>query len=194
MDYRIYRISELREQSLPTCLSEEEQALATRRGKDFAICRSLLKQEIARRLHLQPQDMKLLSGTHGKPEFPGIHFNISHSGDCLCMAFHHRAIGVDVERIKPRDFARLARHFMPGEQWKRFVQRNCPQHEFYACWCAAEALVKMVGDTIWNASAYPFVYEDGRIIVAGDSAPTVELFTPMPGYMGALAYLPQLGD
>lgn len=191
MDYRVYSIRELREAGLPLCLSSSEQLMAEKRGRDFAVIRSQLRRELSRRLGTSAADIELQTGPHGKPEHPDIYFNISHSGDCLCMAFHHGPVGVDTERIRPRDFARLAGHFMSAEQLSLFTARGCSCHEFFACWCTAEALVKMAGDTIWNARNYPFVYCcDGRMEVTGRDDVTVELFEPLPGYMGAVAFSP----
>ncbi len=190
MHYQVYSISELKEAEVPVCLSAEEKQVQERRGSEFALIRSLLRFELAGRLHCRPEEIDIRTGTHGKPYCPGIEFNISHSHDCLCMAFHHRAIGVDVEIIRPRPYERLARHVMADTQLEAFLSRDCPEREFFACWCAAEALVKMAGDTIWNAKKYPFIYQEGNIILLENCDTQVRLFDAAPGYMGAIAFLP----
>lgn len=191
MDYMVYNMAEL-----PVCavdetlLSQAEQRIAGQRGPTYVCIRSLLRRELQRRTGIPAHNIIISYNQHGKPECKAQPFNLSHSGNCLCMAFHHSAIGVDVERIRPRQFEALAARFMSPEQLAGFQSRNCPQDEFYACWCAAEALVKQAGDSMWNARQYPFIYRDGRIISLFDGAPAVFLFTPMPGYQGAVAFHP----
>ena len=190
MDYLIYRLSDpvLREQ--PGVLDAEEERTAAQRGERFRVIRSLLKQELSKRCGTGAAEIHLSYGTHGKPSFRHQEFNISHSGDCLCMAFHHTPIGVDVEQVRPRSMSRLAPRFMAPEQLAAFQERGCNTEEFFCCWCAAEALVKQAGDTIWNVRKYPFLYERGKIIPLFEQAPQVQLFTPLPGYCGAIAYHP----
>lgn len=190
MDYLIYHFEELpfsQEEAL-SMLPGEEQAERLRRGKTALFSRAILRMELARRSHCAPQDVLIRPGEHGKPFSPGIHFNISHSRDCLCLAFHHAEIGVDVEYIRTRDFQQLAPRFMAEEQWLAFRARGCPEHEFYDCWCASEALVKHAGESMWNAKQYPFIYRQGRIIPLFDTTLQIRLFSPMPGYCGALVY------
>lgn len=188
MNYLIYRLSELPTCPLPDILDEQEEAMATRRGGVFRTVRTLLKTELSRRCGIAARDIRFTYGKHGKPQFEHLGFNISHSGDCLCMAFHHGDIGVDVEMIRPRPMRALAQRFMCKPQLESFMNSGCRTEDFFPCWCAAEALVKQAGDTIWNAPAYPFLYEDGTITPLFDGAPTVQLFRPLPGYVGAIAY------
>lgn len=189
MDYQVYLLAGKSPSPSDTALldSAEQQAYA-RRGERYLLIRSILKREIARRLSCPPATIYLPTTPNGKPTHPLCHFNISHSGDYLCIAFHHHDIGVDIEHIRTRHFQRLAPRFMAPEQLQAFLHRDCPQQEFYACWCAAEALVKHQGATIWQAHDFPFIYEQGRIHPLYSSAPTVELFTPAPEYCGAIAY------
>ena len=189
MDYLVYSFSALSGQQVPLePLPPHDQAVAARRGERYARIRTLLRQELSRRSGIPAGDITFTYSEHGKPEFAAQPFNISHSGDCLCMAFHHRCVGVDVERMRPRHFKELAARFMCPEQYEAFLANNCPIKEFYSCWCATEALVKHAGDTVWHAQHYPFVYTNGRIRCLFEGAPTIELFSPMPGYQGAIAY------
>ncbi len=191
MDYLVYSLAELSGYTPDaSLLPPAEQLIAAQRGEQYARIRSLLRRELQRRTGIPAQEIPFSYNQYGKPECQAQPFNLSHSADCLCMAFHHAAIGVDVERIRPRRFEPLAARFMCPEQLCDFLSRNCPQDEFYACWCAAEALVKQAGDTMWNARQYPFIYRSGSIQCHFDNAPSVMLFTPLPGYQGAVAYHP----
>lgn len=190
MDCLVYSMAEIMNGSIPSVLNAHEEEEARKRGEKFRRIRSLLKRELSRRCGLPATEIHFTYGAHGKPSIPQYEFNISHSGDCLCMAFHHTPIGVDVEQIRPRAIERLAPRFMAAAQLAAFRERGCPVDEFFACWCATEALIKQAGDTVWNAAAYPFIYKEGCIVPMFERAPEVRLFTPMPGYCGAIAYRP----
>lgn len=189
MDYQVYNLSMLPDNTADmSLLDEHDTASAMQRRGSFATIRSLLRKELSRRCGIAPQNIHFSYSEMGKPEFGPQPFNLSHSGDCLCLAFHHEAVGVDVERMKPRAFDKLAPRFMSAEQLTAFLGRGCPAEEFYACWCAAEALVKRCGASIWDAHRFPFLYQHGRIICQFEASPVVRLFTPMPDYMGAVAF------
>ena len=189
MDYLIFNIPELPGDAADiSLLPPEEQREASRRGNTYALVRTLLRQELARRTGNTASEIQFYYSEHGKPLYSPQPFNISHSGDCLCMAFHHLPIGVDVERKRPRRFTELAPRIMCEQQLQIFQASETPQDDFFVCWCVAEALVKHAGDTIWNARNYPFIYHHGRIECLFDNPPAVHLFTPMPGYQGAIAY------
>lgn len=189
-DYLVYRFDELPEEVADiSLLDPSEQVAYAKRGLFYLLERCLLKREIARRLGIAPADVHLQLGRQGKPQFPGIHFNISHSAGLLCLAFHHAPIGVDIECTRPRKrLLGLAARIMSPEQLRYFTERGCPQDEFYACWCSAEALVKYAGLGIGCAKRFPFLYHQGNISMQGDTPVAVELFTPEPGFQGALAY------
>ncbi len=189
MDYLVYKFSALEGEPVDLqLLPAAEQAIAATKGGQYVLVRTLLRRELARRTGLAPQEIQFTYSAHGKPELQAQPFNLSHSADCLCIAFHHSSVGVDVEHMRPRRFREIAARFMHPEQLAAFEARGCPQEEFYSCWCAAEALLKHAGDTVWNARQYPFRYHPGRIECLFEQAPLLELFTPFPGYMGAVAY------
>lgn len=188
MDYLVYNLADLPAGD-PALLDAEEQAAYARRGAAYLSIRCVLKQELARRCGMAAEEVHLTTGEHGKPSFAPQPFNISHSHGLLCMAFHHSAVGVDIEHHRQRPAERLARHFMAPEQLQAFMARGCPQQEFFDCWCAAEALVKQAGKSIWQVKEFPFLYDHGRILPQYDGAPAhIVLFTPAPGFSGAIAF------
>lgn len=171
-------------------LDEEEKKAYSRRGSAYLRERSLLKQELARRTRRDARSIRLSISANGKPFLPGgPHFNISHSGEWLCFAFHHLPVGVDIQKAQCRlPIDRLARRIMCPAQYRAFSERGSQSDEFFACWCTAEALVKQAGATIWQVQDFPFLYEAGHIIPQYPSAPQVRLFSPADGYFGAVAY------
>lgn len=191
MNYLLYNLSEISSDSIDlSVLSTDERMEADRRGGHYARVRALLRHEIAHRTGLAPASIMFSYGPHGKPHCEKQQFNLSHSGDMLCLAFHDAAIGVDIERVRPRNIQALGKRIMAPEQYTAFCDRGCQEKEFFACWCVAEALVKHAGDTMWNASKYPFLYRSGHIECLFAPAPVVHLFIPAPGYCGAIAYTP----
>lgn len=192
MDYLCYNLDTLHADPADVSLLDEgELETYARRGERFLLERSLLKRELARRTRMDACRIRFATTPHGKPYLPGgPHFNLSHSGDWLCLAFHHAPVGVDIQQERPGlRLEALARRIMCPAQFDAFCQRGMPQDEFLACWCAAEALVKQAAATVWQAAAkFPFTYAGGRIIPQYPAAPQVLLFRPAEGYCGAVAY------
>lgn len=190
MDYLCYRFSELAADVVDTkLLPKKERLTYANRGRQAIAARCLLRLELARRLNCEPQEIEFEVNEHGKPQLIGheLHFNISHSADLLCMAFHHEPVGVDVQQLRPAAATlRLAERIMCTEQLHAWRERGETPEEFFACWCAAESLVKHAGTTVWKAKEYPFLCHHGRIEPLFSPAPRVQLFTPMPGYSGAI--------
>lgn len=192
MHYLVYHL-ESAETSLlhPEQLDPTEREAHAVRGERFLKERSLLRHALERLTGIPAEHIRLRYTEYGKPICEQQPFNMSHSGDMLCIAFHHGSIGVDIERIRPRShMSRIARRIMCARQWEDWEARGSDIHEFFACWCAAEALVKWCGKSILHARDIPFLYVDGGIRLCSPGGPVVELFSPAPGYAGALAYEP----
>lgn len=92
-----------------------------------------------------PVDAALAETVLGKPylaQYPGVQFNLSHSGPWGVCALSDFPVGVDVEMIRPlrRDVAK--RFFTAVEQ--EHLSR-CPAEEFFRLWTRKESFVKAVG-------------------------------------------------
>lgn len=190
MDYLLFRLDSLPEGDAALLDAAEREAYAAR-GERYLRVRSQLKRELALRTGTAAADIRFTYSPAGKPLFPAQEFNISHSGELLCIAFHGGAVGVDIQQH--RDVAHLrkvAERILGEEQLAALELFGFPPQEFFDCWCAAEALVKWAGDSIFNARSYPFIYDAGRIRPLFEGAPRVQLFRPAEGYSGAVAYQP----
>ncbi len=192
MTYLCYKLS-----TLPATAAEEalldasERAAFASRGNTYLRCRACLKRELARILDTTPENLRFTTGPHGKPELPHspLHFNQSHSGELLCLAFHSAPIGVDIEKQRPKAASeRVAARIMCSQQLAAWKARGADVGEFFDCWCAAEALVKHAGLSIWQATEFPFLWVAGHIRPLYTPAPDIRLFSPAPGYHGAIAY------
>lgn len=192
MHYLIYHLPGLKAPLLPPeALDATERTAYARRGEPYLLMRSLLKHELARHSGEAPESIHFSYGAHGKPLYPPQPFNMSHSGELLCIALHHSEIGVDIERMRPRKhMPAMAERIMCPGQLAAWQERGCGVEEFFDCWCAAEALAKQCGGSLWHAQQRPFMWHPGgSICPLYDDAPRVELFEPAPGYRGAVAYM-----
>jgi 4'-phosphopantetheinyl transferase len=103
--------------------------------------------------HYVPQftASQLAIGPHGKPYLPEhpLHFNLSHSGDCIALALADVPVGLDVERLREqRDFpGLLQRVFHPVER-ERMRAHGQPLAAFYQAWTRKEAFLKALGTGI----------------------------------------------
>lgn len=208
MDILHYQISALvaegeqeRAQRL-LCLDEQERERyeqGGQAGQQFLLTRSQLKRELAQRCGIAAQDIHFCYNEQGKPSCEqaaacGIHFNISHAKDELLIAIATQPIGIDLEerRVrKPEQLAALAKRFMPEEQLTQFKQNNCPLQEFYDCWCASEAIIKLWGMSIWQAKQIPsYLYREGQLHFQQSEAErgfTLQLFEPCNKFSAAVA-------
>lgn len=170
-------------------LTEAESERYGNRPTYAKTARILLKQELERRTGIPAQRIELRYNEHGKPYYPGIFFNSSHSANMLCMAFHHADIGVDIQKKRPRARREeLAKRIMCEEQLRAFINLGCPEDAFFECWCIAEALVKHAGATIWQAPDFPFILHPTHVELLRDNTLTVERFRPASDFYGAVAY------
>lgn len=93
-------------------------------------------------------DVEVAEG--GKPFFANamdLHFNVSHSGERLSVAFSGGPVGLDLEKKKREgDFAAIAKRFFdPGERARVEVGGR---GVFLEIWTAKEAMLKLEGKGI----------------------------------------------
>ena len=107
-------------------------------------------------------------GEHGKPFVPGgPHFNLSHSGDLVLLAWDDAPLGLDVERWQEEDYEALARvSFHPEE--RAWLSSDPSAKNFFDLWTLKESYIKMRGT---GFSMDPTTF---RLVVEGRSARLVE--------------------
>ena len=89
--------------------------------------------------------LTMKKGTHGKPYFDddSFSFNISHSGEyivCVISDFQNKAIGIDIEEMKPLVFTNFDSIWSPQE--KKEIKNL---EKFYTFWTRKEAIIKADG-------------------------------------------------
>ncbi len=93
-------------------------------------------------------DVLLAQDQWGKPypvNKPGLHFNLSHSGDWVVIAWGSSPVGIDIEQIRSnvKWELLLKRHFTPEEQ--SFVLEKDAIARFFELWTAKESYLKYLG-------------------------------------------------
>lgn len=123
--------------------------------RDFIVSRGMLRELLAAYLNVQPTDIVLRNGIHGKPHITMddsesmIRFNVSHSKGFVVFAFSLRAeVGVDVEQIR-KEFPdrEIAERFFSEEEVAA-LGKLPPERSsgaFFTCWTRKEAYVKARG-------------------------------------------------
>lgn len=130
-----------------TVLSVRERERAARfrdeqSRRTFVTARTALRQLLAERLSVAPELVDIQVQDGGKPSVSGCEFNLSHAGDWICIALGSKPLGVDVERIRERNWERLAPRIFSEAEQCRIAAADL---EATAMWSAKEAVLKASG-------------------------------------------------
>jgi 4'-phosphopantetheinyl transferase len=144
---------------LARMLSDDERrraaAIGSRevRGR-FVHARAVLRCVLGGALGIPPDRVRFQYGDRGKPSLHGhgarsIRFNSSHSDELVLIALsRERAVGVDVERVRPIDMApALAGRFLPSSSRTHLssLHDRGRDEAFLRLWTVREALAKASG-------------------------------------------------
>lgn len=177
---------------------ERERCLRYHRPADrlrYALCRVVLRQLLAQRLHCVPQEVEIEIDAHGKPRLAqpaDLHFNLSHTGRCALIALSTVGpVGVDIERVSTTlALADLQAGLSPSEQ--RYCAHSARVQTYFQVWCGKEAVLKALGlglaGPLHRVSALP-VARRRYVVDLPFAAPPVQAWQlPAPaGHVGALA-------
>lgn len=188
-------------------LSNEERERAARfhfslHRARYIAGRGVLRALLGHYAGKAPEQIKLVTSAHGKPELASgeLRFNVSHSQNFALLAFClSHDIGVDIEAHRP-DFdnqriARIAlRFFCEGEREElTTLESDEKRSAFFRCWTRKEALLKATGEGIsgglakYQVSLLP--EEAPGVLAPPDEAEEWSLFDlqPYASFAGALA-------
>jgi 4'-phosphopantetheinyl transferase len=138
-------------------LSQDELQRASRFTTDelqrsFIIARGTLRTLLGRYVGIEPRNVQLLYGPHGKPSVATcnrISFNTSHSGGMVLYGITRGCeIGIDIELVRPLpNMNEIAQQFFCSEEISEFMSLPALNRElgFYRFWTRKEAYVKAVG-------------------------------------------------
>lgn len=137
--------------------NEKERASKFRFSTDrdqFLWGRILLKQLLGNYLNINPKSITVKTTADGKPifekiEHQQIHFNLSHSHNCIILGFSKSPIGVDIEHVSRKvNIEQICRnHFSDAEQNLIQTTTSTENKEsiFFDIWTKKEALIKGIG-------------------------------------------------
>ena len=98
----------------------------------YAVARCGLRWILANRLGTEPQLLRFEAGPHGKPFLAGgkgPSFNLSHCEDLalVAVAAAERAVGIDVEKVRPlRELRSIEKRYFSPEE-RRFITASAPR-------------------------------------------------------------------
>ncbi|MFD1886219.1 4'-phosphopantetheinyl transferase family protein [Paenibacillus wenxiniae] len=129
-----------------------EQSLRFQRQQDAqrSLLGELLVKYVLKERYALPSDTLTFSKTsYGKPylsEHTDIHFNLSHAGDWIICADGKVPVGVDIEKIRPIDFA-IAERFFTASEYRLLMNAAAEERLqlFYTLWTLKESYIKFVG-------------------------------------------------
>ena len=188
---------------LAPLLSREERARAEQiryeeARRRFLVSHGATRRILSRYLEQEPEEIRFVTGGRGKPHVvtpagaPAICFSLSHSGEvALCAVAEGRAVGVDIQRIRPVSVWReiAARYFSAGEnQALRSLAGDEAREAFFLGWTRKEAYSKALGEGIsqrWTQFTVPLQPGAGAERVGGRF--TLCALAPGPAYVAAVA-------
>lgn len=100
-------------------------------------------------LTVEELEKKIQKKPGGKPyfpEFPKVHFNLSHSEDAAACALGRAPVGIDVEKLRPFRLSYSGRMLTAGEQaYLEGCSESGRDREFFRIWTLKESLAKAMG-------------------------------------------------
>ena len=124
-------------------------------------------------------------GRRGKPTLPDhAPFNITHAGDYAVLALSRQTVGVDLERIRPLDWRRIAERFYHPEERKFLSHSTEPEKDFFRIWTLKESYLKAEGTGFSVSPASFAVLPAGEksATFLGDTAYQFHRLTAFPDY------------
>ena len=109
-----------------------------------------------------------------------INFNISHSEDLVAIAFGENELGLDVEKIREKDFSKVSNKYFGNEP------KNC--EEFFTLWTKAESFVKYMASSVL-LSLKKIVIDGNGFIYDGQKSNALSKTESFNGYLFSLTTL-----
>lgn len=150
------RLSAVETRRLEGLLSSEERARAAsfrfgRHRERFIVGRGRLRELLGEVTGRDPRALSIVYGLNGKPEVAEsrVRFNLSHCEDFALLAVTWgRAVGVDVERLRPvADRELVAERFFSRPEVQALSRVPVVHRDvaFLRCWTRKEAYLKALG-------------------------------------------------
>jgi 4'-phosphopantetheinyl transferase len=178
------------------CDMEQRRAARFRFERDrrrYIVARARLRQLLAAHLDVRPECVEFRYGANGKPALAprftatGWHFNVSHCGELAVFALSSEGeVGVDVEAIREvRDADAIAARVFSRRENDAYRALSADEKPlaFLQLWTRKEACVKLLGEGL----CAPLDRFDVSLAPNEPCPWRLETFTPLAGFVGALA-------
>lgn len=197
-------------------LSAEEQKKSAvfRQEKDklrYITSRILLRRILSLYLDRPAESLSFKTGAHGKPSLssdnsektvspgirPEIHFNLSHSGSFVALAFSAASpVGIDIENIRENVRREtLVRRFFHPDEYAEFLKldHEAQQDFLFRRWTVREAFLKGIGKGFSMSPESFYVVEEASFFRIKKSQEDYSSWRIMPvpaadGYYCSVAY------
>jgi 4'-phosphopantetheinyl transferase len=159
----------------------------------YSVGRHALRMLISKYLSINPAEIIFFTNEGRKPVIkipsPGIHFNISHSGEWVIIGFADQELGVDIEKIDPGfGFQDLLEEHFSTEEKDFIAEATDTRHAFYYLWTRKEALTKAWGTGLQeNLKEVRVLYKNSGIELNKKNW-KLESFTISALYPAAIAF------
>jgi 4'-phosphopantetheinyl transferase len=163
--------------------------------------RSALRELLAHALGIEPTDVPIVAGEHGRPELaPGhmqtharaIDFNASHSGAHGLIALTTaRRVGVDIEARAPGfDWRSIADIALSGQERAHLetIASDAQTAAFYDLWVTKEAVLKAHGAGVAEGLRHFSALAPERGVELGTGRFRATMLAAPPGYAASLAW------
>ena len=195
-------------------LSPDEQARAGRFALErdrvrFVAARGLLRTILGSCLGAEGRKIEFAYSAKGKPVLAGdftrsgLQFNLAHSGGLGVFAVaRHGAVGVDVEQVRPvPDLSGLSGRFFSPRECAEIgkLSGQAQMMAFFRIWTRKEAWLKATGEGITGSpQSIEVLGPPGEEELCGalhrrsrGTGFSLHDLQPAPGFLGALAVIPQ---
>ena len=135
--------------------SRREKALRFRSEKDrrlslhagFLLVKALVRDGTLQDLS-EGSGLRILTTEKGKPrlpDYPEVHFSLSHAGTKVLCVTGDREVGCDLEQTARAEL-RVAKRFFSPEEWERIEASPEPKETFTRLWTLKESYLKVIGE------------------------------------------------
>lgn len=111
----------------------------------------MLQELVENELGIKKDELNIIYGKNGKPSiegYPDFHFNLSHSGKCVALAYGECCVGVDVEEIRRVEKRVAQRCYSSEENEYVYTDEKLSPERFFEIWTMKESYLKYTGQGI----------------------------------------------
>ncbi|MBQ4586066.1 MAG: 4'-phosphopantetheinyl transferase superfamily protein [Clostridia bacterium] len=122
----------------------------SKRELEHNACYELLFEMLNK--HFGLSSVEILKTKNGKPyvDLPNVHFSLSHTDGLVACVVSDSLVGIDAEKMVSRDerLDDLSKRFFVQNEIELLDRSKNKVLDFYKIWCAKEATIKKLGETM----------------------------------------------